>query len=330
MARAALRFVYVLLALGVVAGGVLGWGYAQFVRPGPLEASTIVIVPRGVGVEGIANELLKGGVIADALVFRLGIRASAADKSLRAGEYTFPARISAREVVALLTSGKTVVRRLTVAEGLTSAQIVARLDATDGLSGTVKGIPGEGTLLPETYHFSFGDRRKSMISRMIDAMDATLEDLWERRVPDLPFKTPLEALILASIVEKETARPDERARIAGVYINRLRKGMRLQSDPSVAYGLSADGQPLGRPLTRTDLDTRTPFNTYRIKGLPPSPICNPGRAAITAVLDPAATDELYFVADGTGGHAFAHTLKEHNRNVARWRKIRREQRFKKN
>ena len=326
MARLALRIVYVLLVLGVLLGGVLGWGYAQFVRPGPLKAPAVVIVPPGTGVEGIATELVRGGVLFDALVFRLGVRLTRANTALRAGEYAFPAGISAREVVALLESGKTVVRRVTVAEGLTSAQIVARLDTTDGLNGTIKEIPGEGTLLPETYHFSFGDRRKAMISRMTDAMDATLEDLWERRAADLPFESPMAALILASIVEKETGRPDERARIAGVFVNRLRKRMRLQSDPTVAYGLISNGRPLGRRLTRADLKTPTPYNTYVIEGLPPAPICNPGRAAITAVLGPAATDELYFVADGTGGHAFARTLKEHNRNVARWRKIQKQRR----
>jgi UPF0755 protein len=326
MARIALRIIYVLLVLGVVLGGALGWGYAQFVRPGPLKAPAVVIVPRGTGVEGIAAELARGAVIFDAMVFRLGVRLTRADTALRAGEYAFPAGISAREVVALLKSGKTVVRRVTVAEGLTASQIVARLDTTDGLNGAIEKVPGEGTLLPETYHFSFGDRRKAMISRMTDAMDATLEDLWEGRATGLPLKTPMEALILASIVEKETGRSDERARIAGVFVNRLRKGMRLQSDPTVAYGLSSDGKPLGRPLTRADLKTPTPYNTYLIERLPPSPICNPGRASIAAVLGPAATDELFFVAAGSGGHAFARTLKEHNRNVARWRKIQKQRR----
>ncbi len=328
MARVALRIVYVLLVLGVVLGGVIGWGYAQFVRPGPLKAPAVVFVPRGTGVEGIAAELVRGGVISDALVFRLGVRLSRSDTALRAGEYAFAAGISAREVVALLESGKTVVRRVTVAEGLTSAQIVARLETTDGLTGTIEEVPDEGTLLPETYHFSFGNRRKAMISRMTDAMDAMLEDLWARRDPGLPFKTPMQALILASIVEKETGRPEERARIAGVFINRLRRGMRLQSDPTVAYWLSPNGKPLGRPLTRADLKTPTPYNTYLIGGLPPAPISNPGQASIAAVLVPATTDELYFVADGSGGHAFARTLKEHNRNVGRWRKIQKQRRKK--
>ena len=322
--RLALRLLYVLLALGVILGGVLGWGYAQFVRPGPLEARTTVIVPRGAGVEGIANELARRGVIADPLVFRLGVRASGGDKGLRAGEYAFAPRISAFEVMGLLQSGKTVVRRLTVAEGLTAAQVIATLTATDGLVGEVAAVPDEGNLLPETYHFSFGEGREALLARMSGAMGEVLADLWEERAPDLPLRTPREALILASVVEKETARAEERPRIAGVFINRLRKGMRLQSDPAVVYGLTMGKRPLGRPLNRADLKKPSPYNTYQIAGLPPSPICNPGRAAIAAVLDPAPTDELYFVADGSGGHVFARTLAEHNRNVARWRKIQRQ------
>ncbi|MCH8835131.1 MAG: endolytic transglycosylase MltG, partial [Proteobacteria bacterium] len=230
------------------------------------------------------------------------------------------------QVVALLQSGKTVVRRLTVAEGLTTTQVLAQLNRTEGLAGDLPSPPGEGTLLPETYHFSYGERRDAMVARMRAAMDETLARLWDSRAPGLPLKSPREALILASIVEKETALPEERSRIAAVFLNRLGKGMRLQSDPTVAYALTGGRGPLGRPLSRADLKTPSPFNTYLIDGLPPGPVSNPGRAAMAAVLDPVATEDFYFVADGTGGHVFARTLGEHNRNVVRWRKFQKNQR----
>jgi len=276
-------------------------------------------------LEVIASKLTRAGVLSVPLVFRLGARLTGADKRLRAGEYAFAARISPRQTVALLESGKTVVRRLTVVEGLTTAEIIAQLRATDGLEGDLGPLPMEGTLLPETYHFSFGDTRPAIVERMAEAMRAALDDAWAARNRELPLKAPESVLILASIIEKETAVPQERARVAGVFINRLRKGMKLQSDPTVVYGLTKGKGPLGRPLTRVDLRTPSPYNTYLIAGLPPTPISNPGLASITAALNPARTDDLYFVADGSGGHVFARTLSEHNRNVARWRKWRAEQ-----
>ena len=326
MARVALRLVFSLLALAIIFGGILTWGAAEYARPGPLGAATTVVIERGASLEVIASELTRAGVLSVPLVFRLGARLTGADKRLRAGEYAFAARISPRQTVALLESGKTVVRRLTVAEGVTTAQIIAQLTITDGLTGDLGPLPAEGALLPETYHFSFGDTRRAMVERMSEAMRAALGDAWAARHPELPLETPESALILASIIEKETAAPLERARIAGVFINRLRKGMKLQSDPTVVYGLTGGEKPLGRPLTRADLRTPSPYNTYLIAGLPPSPISNPGLASIVAALAPARTDELYFVADGSGGHVFARTLNEHNRNVARWRKWRAERR----
>ena len=323
MARVALRIAYVLLALALVAGGLAAWGYAHFARSGPLAAATTVIVPRGAGVEAIARALARANVIADPLVFRVGARLTGADKALRAGEYAFPAGISPASALALLESGKTVVRRLTVVEGVTTVEVVAQLAATDGLKGEVTAVPGEGLLLPETYHFSYGDSRDAVLARMAQSMQRTLDALWRARADDVPFAAPKSALILASVVEKETAIPEERARIAAVFINRLRRRMRLQSDPTVAYGLTQGSGPLGRPLTASDLKVPTPYNTYLVDGLPPGPICNPGRASIAAVLDPARTDELYFVADGSGGHVFARTLAEHSRNVARWRTLQR-------
>ena len=326
MVRLALRIVFSLLALAILCGGILAWGAAEYTRPGPLSAETTVVIERGARLEVIARELTRAGVLAVPLVFRLGARLTGADKRLRAGEYAFAARISPRQTVALLENGKTVVRRLTVAEGVTTAEIIAQLNITDGLTGDLGPLPAEGSLLPETYHFSFGDTRRAIVGRMAEAMRAALDDAWAARDRGLPLKTPESALILASIIEKETAVPQERARVAGVFINRLRKGMKLQSDPTVVYGLTGGKGALGRPLTRADLRTPSPYNTYLIDGLPPSPISNPGLASIVAALDPARTDEFYFVADGSGGHAFARTLSEHNRNVARWRKWRAERR----
>ena len=226
-----------------------------------------------------------------------------------------------RDVIVKLQSGKTVVRRLTVPEGMTAAQLIQQLLTMEGLEGGIGRWPEDGALLPDTYNYSYGDSRQSILQRMAEAMDAYMQQRWSERSPSL-VRTPREALTLASIVEKETAIAAERPQIAAVFLNRLKRGMRLQSDPTVVYGLTRGTGGLGRALSRTDLQSDSPFNTYIVQGLPPAPICNPGRASIDAVLFPAKTSDLYFVADGSGGHVFAETLEEHNRNVARWRKIR--------
>ena len=243
--------------------------------------------------------------------------------ALRAGEFAFKPAMSAAQVIAHLQTGKTVIRKVTIAEGLSNLEIADTLAKTPGLIGLLEPMPTEGHLLPETYHFSYGDSRAGLVKRMRQAMTRLLTEAWPNRGGDLPLKTAAEALVLASIVEKETGVASERRRVAGVFINRLRIGMRLQSDPTVIFGITKGRDPLGRSITRSDLRTETAYNTYVIKGLPPGPITNPGRAAILAVLNPADTKELYFVATGSGGHAFARNLREHNRNVAQWRKIER-------
>ncbi len=319
------RFVAgVLTAFVIVAAlgaATLLWGSRAFDSPGPLAAETTLILPRGIGLDEIAPRLAAAGVIETPWLFVWGVRLSGAARGLRAGEFAFAPGVSASGVMELLLSGRTVVRRVTVAEGLTTRQVIGLVAATEGLTGAVTEVPQEGALLPETYHFSYGDSRAEMLRRMAAAMDAALDELWASRAEGLPFATPREALILASIVEKETALAEERPHVAGVFVNRLRRGIRLQSDPTVVYALSGASGAFDRPLTRADLDVASPYNTYRTKGLPPTPIANPGRAALAAVLDPLATDDLYFVADGSGGHVFARTLEEHNRNVARSRKL---------
>lgn len=320
MGRALLRLIGGASVLAVLAAVAVAWGYAQFTGPGPLTVARSVIIPPGTGLEGIAAELKRSGVIREDYIFVIGARVSEKTRSLKAGEYMIPAAASPREVMDILASGKTVVRRLTVPEGLTVIEVMARLERAEGLFGDA-AMPEEGSLLPETYHFSFGDTRSDLVARMQASMQTALSRQWEMRAPGLPFETPEEALILASIVERETGVAQERGLVAGVFVNRLRRGMRLQSDPTVAYGIAPAG--LDRPLTRADLRAPTPFNTYTIKGLPPTPIANPGIESIQAVMNPVDTDYLYFVADGTGGHAFARTLREHNRNVRKWREIQR-------
>ena len=296
----------------------------RFEAPGPAISDVRVLIPLGTGVGGIARMLGEAGVVKDPQIFDLGVRIFGRGRVLKAGEYIFAARTSARQAVELMIAGRTVVHRLTVPEGLTTAEILALVAGAEGLQGDLPSAPEapeEGTLLPETYFYSWGDTRASTLARMQAEMRRTVDELWSARLAALPFAAPRDAVTLASIVEKETAVAAERPRIAGVLLNRLKKGMPLQSDPTVVYALTRGNGPLDRPLTRVDLATVSPYNTYLNIGLPPGPIANPGRESLLAVMQPLQTKELYFVADGSGGHAFAETLGEHKRNVAKWRQI---------
>jgi UPF0755 protein len=284
--------------------------------PGPLSEARDVVVPRG-GLTDVATALQKSGVIWHAWSFEAAALLSG-NGTLHAAEFHFPAFASLQTVLDILRAGHPAEHKISIPEGLTAAQIAVLLDGTDALSGD-DAMPAEGTVLPATYSFPRGATRASIVQRATTAMRQDLATVWAARAPDLPLDTPEQALVLASIVERETARADERPRIAAVFLNRLRLGMRLQSDPTVIYAASGGSGVLDRKLTRADLDRDSPYNTYRVHGLPPGPIGSPGLASLEAVTHPAQTSELYFVADGTGGHAFAHSLDEHQQNVARWR-----------
>ncbi len=300
--------------------------YNQYDAPGPLEAARTIVVPKGEGPREIAERLEREGIISNRWTFIGGhyVQSMMGGKkmpSLKAGEYELKERVSMRVVMDVLSSGKSILYKVTVPEGLTSQQIVERLKGEANLTGDVVKMPAEGTLLPDTYQFSKGQPRQEIIDKMQAEMQKSLAKLWEKRQPDLPLRTIEEAVTFASIVEKETGKADERERVAAVFYNRLKKGMRLQSDPTIIYGITGGQGTLGRGLTRAEIDMKTPYNTYQINGLPPGPIANPGKAALEATLNPAKTNDLYFVADGTGGHAFSETLKEHNSAVQKWREV---------
>ncbi|MDX2309406.1 MAG: endolytic transglycosylase MltG [Hyphomicrobium sp.] len=315
------------IVLIMVAIGAGAWLLNHlYERPGPLQHSATVVIQKGDGRIAIAEQLEKEGVIWSrwAMVLNHLVRnslGSGKSLELKAGEYAFERGASMRQVIETIASGKSVLAKVTVPEGLTSQQIVERIKADETLTGEITAIPAEGTLLPDTYLVSPGTSRQDLVERMQAEQAKFIEGIWEKRQPDLPVKSVAEAITLASIVEKETGQADERERVAAVFVNRLRKNMRLQSDPTIIYGIVGGQGTLGRSITRADIDTKTDYNTYRINGLPPGPICNPGRAALIATLNPAATKDLYFVADGSGGHKFSETLAQHNAAVRDWRKI---------
>ncbi len=313
-----------LLVIGVVGGAaVLFWGQQAYTAPGPLAQDVAVIIDRGASTEAIATGLEQRGVISNKWVFLAA--AAVNEANLKAGEYVVPANASIKDVIERFDEGRVVQHAVTVAEGLTAAQVVSRLNDSELLSGIIARIPDEGSLLPETYQVTRGMSRQALIDRMQAAHEAAVAEVWEGRDANLPISSPRELVILASIIEKETGVAAERERIAGVFGNRLRRGMRLQTDPTILYGIyGGDAWSEPRTITREELNRPNPYNTYQIEGLPPGPIANPGLAALRAAANPMETDELYFVADGTGGHAFARTLGEHEQNVARWREIERQ------
>jgi UPF0755 protein len=300
---------------------LLYFGNNQFKEAGPLDARRSIVIREGYSLSTISNQLEARGIISSELIFRLGVRAYRAQSQMKAGEYAFRPSMSMYDVMQTLRSGKGIVHKVSVPEGLTSFQIMQRIANNKVLVGEMPDVvPAEGSLMPDTYPFQRGLTRKELINEMIRSQNSFLAKVWERRVPGLPISTPEELVILASIVEKETAKADERPHVASVFVNRLNKGMRLQSDPTIIYGIfGGKGKPKGRPIYQSDLKKVTDYNTYQIKALPPGPVSNPGRASLEAVANPSKTQDLYFVADGTGGHVFTATLSEHNANVARWR-----------
>jgi UPF0755 protein len=319
------RWVLFFIALFVtVMGGALFFGHTLLVAQGPLETTKRVVIPRGAGPATMARVLHEEGIIAYPLLFRVALMVDPNPKPVKAGEYEVPAHTSMQGLVELLQSGKLVQRRLTVPEGMTTAEAVELVRKADALTGDVTIDVKEGDLLPETYFYSRNDTRDGLLLRMKEAMDKTLDEAWRKRTPGLPLANRREVLILASMVEKETAIPAERSKIAAVFLNRLRLKMKLESDPTTIYGLVGGKGSFNRELTRADLQSNSPYNTYVVSGLPPGPICNPGRASILAVTHPAHDRSLYFVADGQGGHVFARTIAQHNRNVERWKEIQRE------
>jgi len=302
-------------------------------RPGPSAEDEAFMVERGASGAEIARALQREGLITDALLFRIANRLHGSGQPLQAGEYLIPARSSARQIVEMMTSGDALQHAITFHEGITIAAVMKVLEESDVLSGDMPEAPPEGSILPETYHVQRGMTRAALLQQMREARDRVVAEVWENRQANLPVNSAEELVILASIVERETGVPAERPLVAAVFVNRLRAPMRLESDPTIIYGVcrqfpdrcvdgrlvNAQGQR--RTIRQSEIALNTGYNTYRIDRLPPTPICNPGRAALEATANPAQSNALFFVADGTGGHVFASTLAEHNANVARWRQI---------
>lgn len=312
-----------LIALLLVGGAIAfgSWLWEDFNSAGPLAEDTTVVIPKGTGIGGISDLLANARVIDNGLAFKVGARVISEGRPLKAGEYIFPARISPRAAMQLMVDGKVVQHKVTIPEGLTVAEIYDLLTQVPLLVGDLPKAPAEGKLLPQTYLYLRGETRDAIVDRMRHDMETTLQKLWAARDMSIPLKTPDEAVTLASMIEKETGQKDERAHVAAVFYNRMKLNMPLQSDPTIIYALTNGKGKLDRALTYTDLKLDNPYNTYTNIGLPPGPIANPGLDALTAALHPLQSKDLYFVADGTGGHAFAATIEQHNKNVAKWRKL---------
>jgi UPF0755 protein len=316
-----MRIALVLVILGVIAAGVLEWANAVWDVPGPpaaMATQTVILVAPGSRTHAVAQMLAQKGVMKYGLIFEFDLRARGLAGKIKAGEYAIPSQASMAAIAKILVEGKSIQHKLTAAEGLTSEMIWKLVRADPVLVGDAGPVPEEGSLLPETYLFTRGETRYTLLSKMAGAQKALLDQLWPARAGGLPFQSLRDVVILASIVEKETALPEERRHIASVFVNRLKIGMRLQTDPTVIYGLTR-GYPLGRGIRQSELDAATPYNTYVIAGLPPGPICNPGKDSLAAVLTPAQSDDLFFVATGHGGHVFAATISQQARNVAAYR-----------
>ena len=310
------------VVLVVMIGGAAAYVYGKQLieAAGPLKEDKIVNIPARAGKRDIADVLQREGVIdVNPWAFIGGVFALKASSELKPGEYSFQNNASLRDVIGTIVEGKVVQHAVTIPEGLTSEQILARLSDNDIFAGTVREIPREGTLLPETYKFPRGTPRDQVVQRMQQAQKRVLAEIWERRNPEIPVKSPEQLVTLASIIEKETGKADERSRVAAVFVNRLRQKMKLQSDPTIIYGLVGGKGTLGRPIKRSEIQQPSPYNTYVIDGLPPGPIANPGRASLEAAANPARTRDLFFVADGTGGHTFTETYDQHQKNVVKLR-----------
>ncbi len=320
---AANAFTFLIIAM-LALGGVFAWGQGQFRNPGPIAADTVFEVVRGANLTKVAQKLEDEGLISNGSVFRIGARYTKRDTKLKFGEYLIPAGASMTEILDILTSGKSIQYFITLPEGLYTAEIIAKIDGNPDLTGTVEKIPPEGMMAPDTYSFQRGDSRQSVVDRMVKAQQKILDEAWAGRAADLPLANKEELLVMASVVESEAGGAGEWAKVASVFYNRLAKNMRLQADATLRYGLTLGKERLRRKLFQSELDKDTPYNTYMIPALPPTPISNPGRDAIFATANPAKTPYLYFVLDGSGGHAFAKTYKEHQRNVAAWRAIERQ------
>jgi UPF0755 protein len=316
----------ILIVLAIVVGTAVVLGKQRFDTRGPLAEDKVVNIPRGLGIRDIADLLVREGVIDQPWTFVGGVIVLKARDELKFGEYQFPKQASLHDVISTIVEGKVVLHQISVPEGLTSEQIVQRLLDMDILNGNIREVPREGSLLPESYKFTRGTPREQVIQRMQQGQRRVLQEIWDHRMADLPLKSPEQLVTLASIIEKETSRPEERTRVAAVFVNRLKQKIKLQSDPTIIYGLVGGKGTLGRPIMESEIRQPTPYNTYVIEGLPPGPIANPGRASLEAAANPARTKEIFFVADGTGGHAFAENYDQHQKNVERLRSIERQQR----
>lgn len=316
----------ILVVAMLLVGGAFWYGKKTIEAPGPLRDDTVVNIPQGARKTDIADLLKRANVIAaDRWTFVGAVYALNASSGLKSGEYLFQKNATLRDVIGTIVEGKVVQHAFTIPEGLTSEQIVARLTESDIFTGALKEQPREGTLLPDTYHFPRGTPREQVIQRMQQAQKRAVADIWARRNPDVPLRSPEQLVTLASIVEKETGKSDERTRVAAVFANRLRQKIKLQSDPTIIYGLVGGKGTLGRPIKRSEIQQPSPYNTYVIDGLPPGPIANPGRASLEATANPARTRDLFFVADGSGGHTFAETYDQHQKGVAKLRAMERQQ-----